>query len=135
MRVQHIPVGEEYYLDKETYVRTPGNQPRLNVKDTSTPRHPITVLENGIDLLVRLHKLLTNVGNWNRGGGPGRSFFWDGGSRGCPGVSERFQTIMRQWVGNAHGDRGLGAHRRRERVASILAARQISEIEITYPYG
>ena len=67
MRVQHIPVGEEYYLDKETYVRTPGNQPRLNIKDTSTPRHPITVLESGIDLLVRLHKLLTNVGNWNRG--------------------------------------------------------------------
>ena len=67
MRVQHLPVGEEYYPDKETYVRTPGIQPQLNVKDTSTPRHPIPVLESGIDPLVRLHKLLTNVGNWNRG--------------------------------------------------------------------
>ena len=37
----------------------------------------------------------------------GRTFSWGGDSRGCPGVSERFQTIMKQWVGNAHGDKSI----------------------------
>ena len=26
---------------------------------------------------------------------------------GCPGDSERFQMIMKQWVGNAHGDQAV----------------------------
>ena len=34
----------------------------------------------------------------------GRTFSWDGGSRRCPGVCEEIQRIMKQWVGNAHGD-------------------------------
>ena len=37
----------------------------------------------------------------------GRTFSWDGGSRGCPGVFERFQRIMKQWVGNAHGHQSV----------------------------
>jgi hypothetical protein len=37
-----------------------------------------------------------------------RAFSWDGGSRGRLGVSERFQMIMKQRGGDAHGDRGDG---------------------------
>ena len=40
-----------------------------------------------------------------RAGSPGRTFSWGGGSRGCPGVSERFRRIMKEWGGNAQGDR------------------------------
>jgi len=42
-----------------------------------------------------------------RAGSSGRTFSWDGGSRACPGVHERIQTIMKQWVGNARGDQSV----------------------------
>ena len=36
-----------------------------------------------------------------------RTFSWDGGSRVCPGDCEGIQRIMKQWVGNAHGEWGV----------------------------
>ena len=67
MWVQYPWVGDEYCPDKGTYPRTPGNHPQLIIKNTSTPWYPATVVESGIGLPVRLHNLLTNVGNQNRG--------------------------------------------------------------------
>ena len=41
------------------------------------------------------------------GNSPGQTFSWNDDSRSCPDVCERIQMIMKQWVGNAHGDQSV----------------------------